>query len=283
MTTSANAAPGADTSQAQYLQLLKRVLTRTDFPNSYSLVHRRPWRLDPRHFAFAATQRLLARKGYYLIVKGNDALRAKGDDWPSDAETMAGMARLDSLQTCIETILRDDIPGDLIETGVWRGGASIFMRGVLSAYAVADRTVWVADSFDGLPPPDAEKYPADANARFHQDDQLAVSLDEVKANFARYQLLDPQVQFLKGWFKDTLPDAPIDHLALIRLDGDMYESTVDAINSLYPKLSPGGFLIVDDYSIASCRQAVDEFRRSNSISDPIERIDRNAVLWRRSG
>jgi O-methyltransferase len=227
-------------------------------------------------------QRYLLSRGYYLVVKRNDALRAKGDDWPSDAETMAGMARLDSLQSCVETVIADGVPGDFIETGVWRGGASIFMRGVLSAYGVTDRTVWVADSFEGLPAPDVEKYSADAGARFHKDKQLAVSLDDVKSNFARYQLLDDQVRFLVGWFKDTLPIAPIETLAVMRLDGDMYESTIDALGALYDKLSPGGFVIVDDYSIASCREAVDEFRLSRSITEPLETIDRNAVLWRLS-
>lgn len=277
MTTPANVTP-----EVQYLQLLKRILTRTDFPTSHSLVHLRPWRLAPRHLVFSMMQRYLLSRGYYLVVKRNDALRAKGDDWPSDAETMAGMARLDSLQSCVETVIADGVPGDFIETGVWRGGASIFMRGVLSAYGVTDRTVWVADSFEGLPAPDVEKYSADAGARFHKDKQLAVSLDDVKSNFARYQLLDDQVRFLVGWFKDTLPIAPIETLAVMRLDGDMYESTIDALGALYDKLSPGGFVIVDDYSIASCREAVDEFRLSRSITEPLETIDRNAVLWRLS-
>lgn len=73
------------------------------------------------------------------------------------------------------------------------------------------------------------------------------SLEEVQENFRRYNLLDDQVQFLKGWFCDTLPTAPIEKLAVLRLDGDLYESIMDGLNALYDKVSPGGFIIVDDY------------------------------------
>ena len=92
---------------------------------------------------------------------------------------------------------------------------------------------------------------------------IAVSLDEVKANFSRYGMLDQPVHFLKGWFKDTLPTAPIERLAILRLDGDMYSSTFDALKHLYPKLSRGGFVIVDDYHIDACRKAVTDFRERN--------------------
>jgi O-methyltransferase len=90
----------------------------------------------------------------------------------------------------------------------------------------------------------------------HKARELAVSLEQVKANFDRYGLLDDQVRFLKGWFRDTLPVAPIERLAVLRLDGDMYESPMDTLVNLYPKLSEGGYVIVDDYgAIPACRQA----------------------------
>ena len=152
-------------------------------------------------------------------------------------------------------------PGDLIETGVWRGGATIFMRAILKARGVTDRLVWVADSFAGLPPPDTARYPQDEGITLHQFPQLAVPLERVQDNFRRYGLLDEQVRFLKGWFRDTLPTAPIERLAILRLDGDLYESTIQALDSLYHKLSVGGFVIVDDYgNVAACRQAVHDFR-----------------------
>ena len=182
---------------------------------------------------------------------------------------------------CVTDVLRRGVPGDLIETGVWRGGSVIFMRAILAAYGDAARKVWVADSFEGLPPPDP-RYAADAGDVFHGFEVLAVSLEQVKANFARYSLLDERVQFLKGWFKDTLATAPIGPLAVARLDGDMYESTMDALRPLYPKLSVGGYLIVDDYgTVPGCKQAVDEYRKEHGITEPIIDIDGWGVYWRR--
>jgi hypothetical protein len=208
--------------------------------------------------------------------------RAVGGDWPMLAHSMIGIKRLDNIQFCLEDVLRRGVPGDVIETGVWRGGATILMRGILKAHGVSDRRVWVADSFEGLPPPNRAKYPQD-HLPFHEWRQLAVPLEEVKSNFQKYGLLDSQVMFLKGWFKDTLPSAPIERLAVVRLDGDMYESTMDALMNLYHKLSPGGYLIVDDYRcIEACRQAVSDFRRLQGITDEIHFIDWGGVYWRKA-
>jgi hypothetical protein len=206
-----------------------------------------------------------------------------GGYWPLFAQTMVGHKRLDNVQHCIEEILRDQVPGDLIETGVWRGGSVIFMRGMLKAHEVKDRTVWVADSFEGLPPPDLERYPQEEGSdEFHTMTELAISLDEVKENFSRYGLLDDQVKFLPGWFKDTLPTLGDEQFALIRLDGDMYESTIDALNSLYPRLSPGGFTIIDDYGMVPCRQAVADYREEHGIVEEIVDIDISGAYWRKS-
>ena len=157
------------------------------------------------------------------------------------------------------------------------------MRAIFHTYGVKNRRVWLADSFEGLPPPDPLVYPADADDAFHTYADLAVSLDAVKQNFAKYGLLDDQVMFLKGWFKDTLPTAPIERLALLRLDGDMYESTIDALRHLYDKLSPHGFVIVDDYRVVEgCRKAVDDFRKLRGIDDLIKEIDGVGVYWQKS-
>ncbi len=153
------------------------------------------------------------------------------------------------------------------------------MRGILAAHD-EDREVWVADSFAGLPEP---HHPADAGSHWHTFDELAVSLDEVRENFARYHLLDDGVHFAKGWFRDTLPALRDRTWAVIRLDGDMYESQMDGLANLYPGLSPGGYLIVDDYGwISNCKRAVEDFRAENNISDPIETIDESGVFWRKS-
>jgi Macrocin-O-methyltransferase (TylF) len=205
------------------------------------------------------------------------------------AVSMLPLARLDSLQSCIADVLTAEIPGNLIETGVWRGGATIFMRAMLKAHGVTDRIVWVADSFEGLPEPDANRFPLEAKT--HQGavmtkayNHFAVGLDEVRANFVAYGLLDEQVRFLKGWFKDTLPTAPTGALAIMRLDGDYYDSTMDALINLYDKLSVGGYAIIDDYGEDSwtyCRKAVDDFRRQRSIDEPMIQVDSKCFFWKR--
>jgi O-methyltransferase len=208
--------------------------------------------------------------------------RVSGLDWPSVAHTMIGLKRLNNLQACVETVLKESVPGDLIETGVWRGGAAIFMRGILKAWSVTDRKVWVADSFEGLPPPDVEAFPQDAGDVHHTLDFLKVSLERVKENFANYSLLDDQVIFLKGWFKDTLPSARIENLAVLRLDGDMYESTISVLNNLYGKVSPGGFIIIDDFCIPNCAEAVHDYRKKHAVKEPIIDIDGTGVYWRKN-
>jgi Macrocin-O-methyltransferase (TylF)/Glycosyltransferase WbsX len=250
--------PVAPNGSARYFELMKACLTRMLFMND------QPGR-DP-----------------YELAQQRD-VRMIGKDWPEDAETMVGMRRLDCIQECVETVIREDIPGDLLEAGVWRGGATIFMKSILAAYGVRDRRVWVADSFQGLPVPDEVNFPQDIPEDLSTFDELAVSQEQVKANFARYDLLDDQVRFLEGWFKDTLPTAPVESLAVLRLDGDYYESTIQILESLYHKVSPGGFVIVDDYGcIEACRQAVTDFRTANGIEDPIVKVDWTGVYWRRA-
>ena len=195
---------------------------------------------------------------------------------------MVGRKRLDNITQCLDIVRTENVPGDLIETGVWRGGASILMRGYLAAWEMNDRKLWVADSFEGLPVP---SLPEDEGWDFSAAKVpiLAIPLEEVQENFRRYNLLDDQVQFLKGWFCDTLSSAPIDKLAVLRLDGDLYESTMDGLNALYDKVSPGGFIIVDDYGdFEPCRRAITEFREKRGISDPIEIIDWAGAFWRKS-
>jgi hypothetical protein len=154
------------------------------------------------------------------------------------------------------------------------------MRAVLKAHGDARRNVWLADSFQGLPKPDVANYPADQGDELWTFQELAVPLETVKHNFERYGLLDDQVRFVQGWFRDTLPTVPIDCLALLRLDGDLYESTMVALRSLYHKVSPGGYVIVDDYGATpTCQQAVDDFRRACGVREPLWPIDWGGVFW----
>ena len=112
---------------------------------------------------------------------------------------MVGLKRLANIRECVETVLADGVPGDLVETGVWRGGSCIFMRGILAAHGDPDRRVWVCDSFEGLPEHDG-RYEADIGDQFHTFAELAIPVEEVQENFRRYGLLDDRVRFLEGWF-----------------------------------------------------------------------------------
>ncbi|UWP86120.1 TylF/MycF family methyltransferase [Dactylosporangium fulvum] len=243
-----------------YLDLLKKTLTNMIYGDT------------PQPTFFAANQ------GY------DEVKRANGLDWPSVAHTMVGRKRLDNLQHCVEAVLDDGVAGDFIEAGVWRGGASILVRGVLKARGVTDRDVWLADSFQGMPVVESDGHPVDHQMGLHRaNNVLAVDLDTVKANFARYDLLDERVRFLPGWFRDTLPDAPVEKLAVLRLDGDLHESVMDGLVHLYPKLCVGGFVIIDDYVHGPCAEAVHEYRDRHGITDPIEDIDGVGAFWRRTG
>jgi O-methyltransferase len=205
-----------------------------------------------------------------------------GDFFPYRADTMIGMKRLDNLQFCVEDVLKNNIEGDFIETGVWRGGASIFMKILLDFYNNTKKVVFVADSFEGLPAPDIVKYPQDEGSVYHLEKILKVSIDEVKNNFQKYHVLDNNVKFLKGWFSTTMKDPSIGKLSILRLDGDLYSSTWDVLSNLYKKVSDGGFIIVDDYYLPTCRLAINDFRKIHNITDPIIPIDWTGVFWKKN-
>jgi len=200
------------------------------------------------------------------------------------ADTMVGVKRLQNIVDCVRSVIEEGVPGDLIETGVWRGGSAILMRAALEAYGDKTRKVWCADSFEGLPHPDMDRYPQDAGMVWHTYSQLAVSLEAVQKNFQKYDMLDDRVVFLKGWFKDTLPPADIDQISVLRLDGDLYASTMDSLVPLYDKVSVGGYIIVDDYGIPedTCRRAITDFRQERGIQDEIIDIDGWGKYWRKS-
>lgn len=271
-----------------YLDIVKRSLTGALAEDNDSIVGGVRWQGSPSFKKRVATAVAAAANRFNLEIaykKPYDAeARESGLDWPSRAESMIGLRRMTNIQDCIATIMRENVPGDLIETGVWRGGATIFMRANLKAWGDTERTVWVADSFEGLPPPDPARFPADDGDELHRQSGLAVGVEQVKHNFERYGLLDEQVQFLVGWFKETLPTAPIEQLALARLDGDMYESTIQALDGLYDKIAPGGFCIIDDYGSHATQagQAVHDFRAKHGITDEIVEIDAFGAYWRKS-
>jgi O-methyltransferase len=210
-------------------------------------------------------------------LRGEDRqYRAAGMDWPLHGLTMIGLNRLDDLQSCVESVCRDGVEGDVIEAGTWRGGASIFMRATLDALGQTGRTVYVADSFQGFPI-------ADEVGDLGTNDFLAVPADEVREHFARFGLSEG-VELVEGFFEETLPTLADHRWAIVRLDGDTYEATRAALDALYPRLAVGGYLIVDDFGAMEqdeCRRAVEEFRGRHGIREPIEKVDWTCVRWRR--
>ena len=245
--------PVPDSPQELYIDLMKKILTNTIYNDMNT----------------AGTHDPVARQN--------------GADWPMFAHTMAGMKRLDNVHACLKNILENNIPGDCVETGVWRGGCTILMRAILKAYNDRTRKVWIADSFEGLPPPNPSQYPHDQGLDLSGNHYLSISLEQVQDNFRKYDLLDKQCVFLKGFFRDTLATAPIDQIALLRLDGDLYESTIQALDALYPKLSIGGYVIIDDYgAISACAHAVHDYRQAHGITEPIIQIDWTGVYWQKN-
>jgi O-methyltransferase len=274
----------ADDAVSLYLDLLKRCVSNVIYQ-------------DP-------TVPYLGEPAEGQVIPFSLERRLAGKDWPLQAHTMIGVRRLDNVRHLVEDVLRTGVPGDLIETGVWRGGSTIFMRGVLKAHGITDRSVWVADSFTVRFPATHEhgitersytspgvEFMALGESGYPQElkDKLTLlregtSLEAVRDRFARYDLLDEQVKFLPGWFSETLPTAPIERLALLRLDGDSYDATHDALTALYPKLSTGGWAIVDDYgTFSECRQAVNDYLDERNIEVEIIPVDDEAVYWQKQG
>lgn len=204
----------------------------------------------------------------------------QGSYWPLRAHTMIGEKRLNNIQQLFEKIVEDNVPGDLIETGVWRGGATIFMKALVKYYD-QNRKVYVADSFEGLPPPDP-RYPRDRGDQHHTVDFLRVTEEQVKENFRRYDLLDDDVVFVKGFFEHSLKKVDFGDISILRLDGDMYSSTIQVLDELYDKVPVGGFVIIDDYALGGCKAAVDDFRKSHDITDELVVIDYTGRYWRKS-
>jgi Macrocin-O-methyltransferase (TylF) len=195
--------------------------------------------------------------------------------------SMIGRVRMDSLHDCMDKLSSEGVAGDLVECGVWRGGVGIFMQGYLESYDVENRRVILADSFKGLPKPTIDGDPDLSSDLFPQ---LAVDAQEVRENFACYDLWNDNVVLLEGWFSNTLPEAPTEEIALLRADGDLYSSTTDILTSLYDRVTPGGFVIIDDYGVLpQCARAVKDFFALRGKPMPeLTKIDWSGVLWRKA-
>ena len=209
-----------------------------------------------------------------------------GAEWPMVALTMVGSLRLSHVAYVLARVIEDRVPGDFIECGAWRGGASLMASLSLRLLEESHlRQVHVADSFEGLP----EKRYADSPGwdGWHRLDYLRVSRQEVERNYQAFGIdvvgQSPSqhgVHFHEGYFVDSLPrarqpggalsDQEARPLAVIRLDGDMYDSVMDVLFHLYDRLSIGGWVVLDDYpDVGETQQAVDDFRAWHDIEEPI--------------
>ena len=162
------------------------------------------------------------------------------------------------------------------------------MRGYLEAYEMRTRTVWVADRFqnsivhdpseEAEVPPNQWRSPTDSN---RWPPEAVGDLNVVRDGFARFKLLDEKVRFLQGAYGETLPGAPIEKVALLRIATLSYGDTLQVLDLLYDRLSVGGFVVIETYENPQCRQAVDEFRAKHAIESTIERVDWAAASWRK--
>ena len=239
--------------QNHYAQLLMRTVTGSVYP-SYRIGWEEGFPQHPYDFE----------------------MRKHGKDWPSIGHTMTGWIRIEQLYNALRSVTIENVPGDFVELGVWRGGASIFAAGVIKQMKM-QRNVWVCDSFEGF-----EGSPWDGdNAWSKLNPIVAVGIEEVRQNFDNYGLLDPNIIFLKGYFSQSLPSSSITSISILRMDSDLYSSTSDILYNLYERVSVMGFVIVDDWSIPQCKAAVTDFRAAHNITDPIIQIDETAMYWRK--
>jgi O-methyltransferase len=192
-------------------------------------------------------------------------------NWGGTGFSLLPWTAIEHLDFAIRDTISRNVEGDFLETGAWRGGACIVAKSIYNEIA-PDKKVYVADSFEGLPKPTGE-YPVDNGDTHYLSDFMKVSLEQVKENFNKFDLIDDNLIFVKGWFRDTMPKLNIDKLSILRLDGDMYESTIQVLDVMYSKLSSGGYCIIDDYHHQTCKVAIHDFRTKHNITEPIVKVD----------
>ena len=219
-----------------------------------------------------------------LVKVFDQAVRDAGNDWSYMGVSMSGKKRLANVAQLIKKVIRSKIAGDYIETGVWRGGSSIYARGILRAYGHGHIKSYVGDSFAGLPYGDNKLHFAEEG--YDGTAYLEVDARTVANNFHRFGLLDDKVVFVKGFFNDTMGELSkqVDKLAIMRLDGDMYSSTVDVLYRLYEKLSIGGYVIIDDWADNfGAKKAVLDFMSVHVCNDlnKMVMIDDQSMYWQK--
>ncbi|MBK8207349.1 MAG: class I SAM-dependent methyltransferase [Planctomycetes bacterium] len=185
--------------------------------------------------------------------------------------TMTDREKVLSLIHAVRYVINAGIPGDIVECGVWKGGSMMAIARTLLTAGVQDRELYLFDTYEGMSTPTAK----DVNHKGHDarqvfddtkfsdregSDWCYAALDEVKANLARIGYPAARIHYIRGKVEDTLPAAAPEQIALLRLDTDWYESTLHEMRTLYPRLVPGGVLIIDDYyTWQGSKDAVDEY------------------------
>ena len=264
-----------------YLRLLIRTLTRFELED-YSLVEPIRYYNENLRVKFVKLiNQIIHTFGIEigLVRRTTNVDRENGLDWPINAETMIGVKRLNSLHSILDKIRVENIQGDLMECGVWRGGAVIFMAAYCKTYEI-NKTVYVADSFEGLPKPDS-KYSDDKGDTYFKYDYLEVGEDQVQKNFEKYELMGPNIKFIKGFFEESLKNTNVQKLSLLRLDGDMYSSTWHSLVEMYPKVVEGGFIIIDDYYLKGAKAALKDYFLQNGINCELISVDSQSVYFRK--
>lgn len=234
--------------------------------------------------------RFLARYGYKII---------KTDYFPDFAEddldiiqlvkpfTLTPPERIHALIQSVKYVVEHEIPGDIVECGVWRGGSMMTVAKVLANLQCYDRHLYLYDTFAGMVPPEEVDvmYSGDRAADLLEKADIndrssiwcRVSLDEVKKNVYSMGYNQENIHFIKGKVEDTIPQMAPEVISILRLDTDWYRSTLHELTHLFPRLSPGGVIIIDDYGCwQGARLAADEYFSKNQTAMLLNRIDYTA-------
>ncbi|MGZ4716432.1 MAG: CmcI family methyltransferase [Acidimicrobiales bacterium] len=225
------------------------------------------------------------RDPHRLMRRNGDALRAArraggstgGDLVSHFPYTTLGRVGLDALEAKLDLLQEDKVGGDLFECGTGRGGSAIFMRGYLDSREVIGRKVWVADRFRASPLVDADGQPEEA-ADFSD---LLADLNIVRDAFHRFDLLDDRVRFLQGDYAETLPDAPVEKIALLRLGAGLGAEVADILDLLYARVAVGGIVLIEEAHEPATAQAIADFRTALGVDEQLEQIGTFGTSWRK--
>jgi len=228
--------------------------------------------VNENHKSFVTNVRSTVRaRGYAMFQSG---------DW----------LRLQNVQDLAFDVIARNVPGDFVETGVWKGGASMASRAAALITGTQNcHNNWLFDSYEGLPVFKKEDIAADTGKKMDPPGSYAFAggVETVKRNFEETfpsNLSSPDsIHFVKGWFNDTVPVAPVEKIAILRLDGDMYTSTMDVLHAMYHKVVPSGFVIIDDYGAwPQCKKAIHDFfdgKLHMDIATRLKIIDETGVYF----